>query len=133
MDDIVPLERCPVLVSWSENSSQVFDRLVEGVDVRTSVDIDCVSSLEHGGKSAVQLADGSVEFFDRIVFACSADATCAMLQRGTSPMPWFLSFLLSYVSCKRWWVGISFSVLLFLTVVVVGSHQTWMMIGDLNF
>lgn len=63
--------------------------------VRLNVDVQRVS---HGapGKCTVTLANGSHDYFDRVVFACPADVAQALLARDAAG--WLLSTLLRCVS-----------------------------------
>jgi len=83
LDDIVPLATTPVMRSWSNDISEVFEKLTEPFQdtVYTSRSVAGVRFEEAGGKmTAVVIDDDDVEEkFDKVIFACPAPATLEAL------------------------------------------------------
>lgn len=82
LHDLIPLDAPASMRTWSGNSATVFSSLVEGVTVRTSCDITSVTfTPEHRVRVR---CNGEVTEFDRVVFACSADAASKMLSEASA-------------------------------------------------
>eukprot|EP00047_Mylnosiga_fluctuans_P012730 m.27573 g.27573 ORF g.27573 m.27573 type:complete len:486 (+) comp4436_c0_seq1:168-1625(+) len=75
--DLIPLDAPSQMRTWCENSSLVFKAMTEGITVRTGVNIEKVL-FNPNGTIVVKTESGETEF-DRIIFACSADAALSMM------------------------------------------------------
>lgn len=49
MDEIVPLDSCPKLLTWSAGSPEVFEKMLRGVQVFTGEPVRSVMELQTGG------------------------------------------------------------------------------------
>ena len=79
MNDIIPLDKCPNLNTWSEGSSIVFERLLERVNVELNASV--ISVIQNLNCISIKCAksDDSMSF-DRVIFACDAHSARAMYQ-----------------------------------------------------
>jgi predicted NAD/FAD-binding protein len=81
LNDIMPLHGECTLETWQGDSSEVFDRMAAGVEVRLRTQVVSVG-LADDGKVNVGYVHGhasNCHMFDRAVFACPAEATAKML------------------------------------------------------
>jgi len=89
MDDIIPLNRCSVLNSWTEgDSQQVFNGMTKGVKVRTDTRVLAVEPQARGVVVTDEM--GRSDTYDKVIFACQASAVGNMLR----PANWIESSLL---------------------------------------
>lgn len=105
MHRIIPLDECPVLRTWSqEGSSQVFQRMLQGVNVQMDCPIVHVhlppssSSSHGGGGGGVRVTTSSQQhhFFDQIVFACDARTVSQLISSDTLLPRWHRWLLSSF-------------------------------------
>lgn len=82
IDDLISLNRVPVMKTWEETSEAVFRKMTEGVQVHTSCDIRRIQRSATGSY-VVTDASGKSITVDKLIFACSADAV-AKLAPGLS-------------------------------------------------
>eukprot|EP01065_Artemidia_motanka_P029691 TRINITY_DN35781_c0_g1_i1.p1 TRINITY_DN35781_c0_g1~~TRINITY_DN35781_c0_g1_i1.p1 ORF type:complete len:737 (+),score=243.06 TRINITY_DN35781_c0_g1_i1:90-2300(+) len=83
MDDIIPLNRCSQLNSWtSGNSQEVFLGMTKGCTVSTDTRVLSVTEGEKG--LAVSDDRGRTQYFDRVIFACQAAAVANILRPASS-------------------------------------------------
>jgi predicted NAD/FAD-binding protein len=78
LHDLIPLHERARMRTWKENSTHVFKQLLDGVRVETSCKINHISFTSSG--TVLLYTDNTVQEFDRIVFACSADAVLQMCE-----------------------------------------------------
>jgi hypothetical protein len=89
LDDIVPLTRSRMHMSWGPGTSQeVFGKATKGCEVRLGRRVRQLhfdESANDGQGQQVLMDDaGSVEVFDRVVFACPANAVGECFGKGAS-------------------------------------------------
>ena len=80
LEDIVSVEHGGHLRTWSRDSSDVFEKMTEGVAVRAATPVEAVERSErhiavHAGGSAT---------YDRVVFACPAPAAVQIIDRPSA-------------------------------------------------
>lgn len=92
MHDIIPLDQCPRLNTWSEDSGQVFQRMLRNVNVVVNAKVEAVE--EHANFVEVKIAGKASIAFDRVVFACDANSVASMLVRP----PWLLRTVLGRIA-----------------------------------
>jgi predicted NAD/FAD-binding protein len=81
MNDIIPLDQCPVLNTWTEGSSEVFEKLLQGVTVKTNSEV--ISVVEKGNFFTVETAEGEKTVYDRIICACDSNTVLSTFKTAS--------------------------------------------------
>lgn len=83
LEDIVSIAEGGALITWSDSSREVFARMAAGFSQRVHADAEVKRVERHAHGVEVHSADGKVQRFDDVVFACSAHQALALLVSPT--------------------------------------------------
>ena len=88
----------PTLQTWQETSIDVFHRMSEGATVKTNHRVNRVRvRRDHNQQISISIDDDSV-VYDRVIFACHANAALQALMNGNTKIPSLLKVMLANVT-----------------------------------
>jgi predicted NAD/FAD-binding protein len=100
MDSLISLQpnSIPTMQTWLQTSIDVFDKMTKGVIIKPNHQVQNVH-IEGNENNQIRISiDQEKIIYDRIIFACNADATMKALINGKTKISFLLKLMLSNVT-----------------------------------
>eukprot|EP00045_Choanoeca_perplexa_P014082 m.163684 g.163684 ORF g.163684 m.163684 type:complete len:498 (+) comp16558_c0_seq1:2542-4035(+) len=92
LEDLIPLNSTPEMLTWSNNSSEVFAKMMADVEVRLSTEVTA-HRVGVAAKHDLGLSDGTNLSVEAVVYACNAPNAARCLPASSWLARWLLSRL----------------------------------------
>jgi hypothetical protein len=100
IDSLISLQpnSIPTMQTWLQTSIDVFDKMTKNVIIKTNHQVQKVHIKRNENNQIRIFIDQDKIIYDRIIFACNADATVNALMNGKTKMSVLLKLMLSSVT-----------------------------------
>jgi hypothetical protein len=100
IDNLISLQpnQIPTMQTWLQTSIDVFDKMTKGAIIKTNHQVKTIHIQQKQNKQIMISIDNDEILYDRIIFACNADATLNALINGHTNISLLLKLMLSSVT-----------------------------------
>jgi len=100
IDNLISLQpnRIPTMQTWVQTSIDVFDKMTKGAIIKINHQVKNIDVKRNENNQIRILIDNEKIKYDRIIFACNADATVNALMNGKTKISFLLKLMLSSIT-----------------------------------